>query len=70
MKKKSTKKLSIEEIVELKRKEKYASKNYRPNKNCIPVVYKGKKYKSKTQCIVLEKITRKELEEYLAAQED
>lgn len=70
MKKRDIKKLSIEEIVELKRKEKYSSKNYKPNKNCVPVTYKGKEYKSKAQCIVLEKITRRELEEYLATQED
>ena len=70
MKKKNIDKLSIEEIVELKRKEKYSPKNYKPNKNCVPVTYKGRKYKSKAQCIALEKITRKELEEYLAAQGD
>ena len=69
MKKRDVKKLSIGELVELRRKEKY-SKNYKPNRNCIPVTYKGKEYKSKTQCMVLEKITRRELEEYLAAQGD
>lgn len=70
MKKKDIKKLPIGELVELKRREKYSPKNYKSNKNCIPVTYKGKEYKSKAQCIVLEKITRRELEEYLAAQED
>ena len=60
------KELSIEEIIERKRKKKYSLKNYRPNKNCVPVTYKGKEYKSKAQCITLEKITRKQLEEYLA----
>lgn len=39
--------------------------NYKPNKNCKPVTYKGKKYLSKAQCIALEGITRKELEAYL-----
>lgn len=59
------KELTLNEIVELKRASKYNPKNYKPNKNCKPVVYKGKEYKSKAQCIALNKITRKELEEYL-----
>lgn len=46
-------------------KEKYSFKNYKPNKNCKPVDYKGTHYLSKAQCIALEGITRKELEEYL-----
>lgn len=44
---------------------KYAFGVYKPNKNCVPVTYKGVEYLSKAQCIALEKITRKELEEYL-----
>ena len=40
-------------------------KNYKPNKRAIPVVYKGTKYLSKAQCMALEGITRKELDEYL-----
>lgn len=52
-----------------KLKEKYSLKNYKPNKNCVPVTYKGKKYASKIQACVLEGITRKELDEYLK-QED
>lgn len=59
------KELSLYEIVELKKASKYSFKNYKPNRNCKPVTYKGKEYKSKAQCIALEKITRKELEEYL-----
>lgn len=43
----------------------YSFKNYKPNKNAKPVTYKGTKYLSKVQCMVLEGITRKELEEYL-----
>lgn len=43
----------------------YSFDNYKPNKNAIPVEYKGTKYLSKAQCMVLEGITRKELEEYL-----
>lgn len=66
MKKRNIEKMTLEERIEYKRKEKYSPKNYKPNKNCVPVVYKGKEYKSKAQCMVLEKITRKELEEYLA----
>lgn len=43
----------------------YSFDNYKPNKNAVPVVYKGTKYLSKAQCMALEGITRKELEEYL-----
>lgn len=44
---------------------KYAFGIYKPNKNCVPVTYKGAEYLSKAQCMALEGITRKELEEYL-----
>lgn len=64
------KELSLNEIVELKKASKYAFKNYKPNKNCKPVIYKGKEYKSKAQCIALEKITRKELDTYLNNPDD
>ena len=43
----------------------YSFKNYKPTKNSIPVTYKGKKYLSKIQCMVLEGITRKEVDTYL-----
>ena len=43
----------------------FYGKNYKPNKNAVPVEYKGTKYLSKAQCMALEGITRKELEEYL-----
>ena len=43
----------------------YWPENYKPNKNCKPVTYKGAEYLSKAQCIALEGITRKELDEYL-----
>lgn len=56
--------------LEKKKKDKYAFKNYKPNKNCVPVTYNGKEYKSKAQCIALEGITRKELNDYLASLED
>lgn len=46
-------------------KNKYAFGVYKPNKNCKPVTYNGTKYLSKAQCMVLEGITRKELDEYL-----
>ena len=46
-------------------KNKYAFGVYKPNKNCKPVTYKGTEYLSKAQCMVLEGITRKELDEYL-----
>ena len=64
--KKKNQPMNLEELVDKKRLAKYSPKNYRPNKNCVPVEYKGKKYLSKAQCIALEKITRKELEDYLA----
>ena len=43
----------------------FYGKNYKPNKNAVPVEYKGTKYLSKAQCMALESITRKELDEYL-----
>lgn len=43
----------------------FYGKNYKPNKNCKPVTYKGKQYLSKAQCVALEGITIKELNEYL-----
>lgn len=43
----------------------FYGKNYKPNKNAVPVEYKGIKYLSKAQCMALEGITRKELDEYL-----
>ena len=46
-------------------KNKYAFGTYKPNKRAVPVEYKGTKYLSKAQCMALEGITRKELEEYL-----
>jgi hypothetical protein len=47
------------------RKNFYAFGNYNPNKNAKPVTYKGTEYLSKAQCMALEGITRKELDEYL-----
>ena len=46
-------------------KQKYAFGTYKPNKNAKPVIYKGTEYLSKQQCMILEEITRKELDEYL-----
>ena len=46
-------------------KQKYAFGTYKPNKNAKPVNYKGTEYLSKQQCMILEDITRKELDEYL-----
>lgn len=46
-------------------KNKYAFGVYKPNKNCKPVIYNGTEYLSKAQCMALEGITRKELDEYL-----
>lgn len=49
----------------MKKNNKYAFGVYKPNKNCKPVTYNGKDYLSKAQCCALEKITIKELNEYL-----
>ena len=46
----------------------YSFSNYKPNKNAVPVMYKGTKYLSKAQCMALEGITRKELDMYLNEQ--
>ena len=46
-------------------KNKYAFGVYKPNKNCKPATYNGTEYLSKAQCMALEGITRKELDEYL-----
>ena len=43
----------------------YSFENYKPNRNAVPVTYKGTKYLSKAQCMTLEGITRKELDAYL-----
>lgn len=48
-----------------KENKRYWFENYVPNKNAKSVVYKGTEYLSKAQCMALEGITRKELEEYL-----
>lgn len=48
----------------------YAFGTYKPNKNAVPVNYKGTKYLSKAQCMALEGITRKELDAYLNDQEE
>ena len=48
----------------------YAFGTYKPNKNAVPVNYKGTKYLSKAQCMALEGITRKELDAYLNGQEE
>ena len=49
----------------IKNVKEFYGKNYKPNKNAVPVTYKGTKYLSKAQCMALEGITRKELDAYL-----
>ena len=56
-------KLTKKEIKALK--EKYAFGTYKATVNSVPVEYKGTQYLSKKQCMILEDITRKELDEYL-----
>lgn len=46
-------------------KEYYSTNNYIPPKNAKPVIYKGKEYKSKKQCCILEKISLNTLNKYL-----
>lgn len=46
-------------------KKKYALNSYKANKNCKSVEYKGVTYASKMQCMVLNNLERKELDEYL-----
>lgn len=65
MKTKSTKAIKIMKNT----KDFYSFENYSPNKNAIPVTYKGTKYLSKAQCMALEGITRKELDAYLKEEE-
>ena len=43
----------------------YAFGVYTPNKYCKQVTYNDTEYLSKAQCMALEGITRKELDEYL-----
>lgn len=52
-----------------KTKDFYAFGKYQPNKNAVKVTYKGTEYLSKAQCMALEGITRKELDEYLSNKE-
>ena len=52
----------------MKKNNKYAFGVYKPNKNCKPVTYNGTEYLSKAQCIALEGIDRKTLDEYLKNQ--
>ena len=47
----------------------FYGKNYKPNKNAVTGESKGTKYLSKAQCMALEGITRKELDEYLNPKE-
>lgn len=46
-------------------KEKYSFQNYKGNKNCKAITYKGQLYVSKMQCKVLNDLDDKDLEEYL-----
>lgn len=46
-------------------KKKYALSTYKGNHNSVSVEYNGVTYKSKVQCMILNDLTRKELDEYL-----
>lgn len=46
-------------------KKKYALNNYKANKNAKSIEYNGVVYASKMQCMVLNDLSRKELDEYL-----
>lgn len=51
-------------------KEKYNLNTYKPNKNAKGIKYKGTIYASKVQCQILNDITRKELDAYIAENPD
>lgn len=59
------KKNQTKTIVNKNSKNFYSFSTYKPNKNAVPVTYKGTEYLSKAQCMALEGITRKELDAYL-----
>lgn len=46
-------------------KKKYSFDNYKPNKNAKKVTYNGVEYLSKIQCMVLNNLDKRDLEEYL-----
>ena len=46
-------------------KKKYALNTYKATKNCKSVTYNGVTYASKMQCMVLNDLDRKDLDEYL-----
>ena len=46
-------------------KKKYSFGNYKPNKNAKKVTYNGVEYLSKIQCMVLNDLDKRDLEEYL-----
>lgn len=46
-------------------KKKYSFGNYKPNKNAKKVTYNGVEYLSKIQCMVLNDLNKRDLEEYL-----
>lgn len=48
----------------------YSFENYKPNKRAVAVVYNGVRYMSKAQCMALTGISRKDLDTYLAGQQD
>lgn len=50
--------------------DRYSFENYKPNKNAKAILYKGTKYLSKAQCMALNNITRKELDEYIKENPD
>lgn len=49
----------------VKDKKYYSSENYKPTKRAKKVTYKGVEYLSKVQCMVLNDIDAKTLDEYL-----
>lgn len=63
------KKNQTKTIVNKNSKNFYSFSTYKPNKNVVPVNYKGTEYLSKAQCMALEGITRKELDAYLKGKE-
>jgi hypothetical protein len=56
---------NLEETIRENQLKKYSDPNYKAPKNAKEVTYKGKTYKSKAQCCVIENITLTQLNNYL-----
>lgn len=55
-------------VTKKEQKAKYAFGTYKASKNAVAIKYKGKTYLSKKQCMVLNDLSRTQLELYLNEQ--